>query len=131
MLIDNIKKSEGFVDHVYKDSLGKDTIGYGTLMPLTEAECELLLAHRLDKMKLELADKEPGMQLLNKVRQDVLYEMAYQMGVNGVTKFHNMWKAIRAGDYAEAAVQMLDSRWAKQTASRANRLANIMEHGEV
>ena len=117
---------EGFVDHVYKDSRGLDTIGYGTLMPLSKEECKLLLVHRLDKMKNNLADKKPEIQLLNKDKQDVLYEMAYQMGVSGVLKFKNMWKAIEDDDYEEAGTQMLDSRWAKQTPSRAQELAERM-----
>jgi len=48
-LVENIKDSEGFVDHVYQDSLGIDTLGYGTKMPLDKEEAELLLKHRLGK----------------------------------------------------------------------------------
>ena len=127
MLIDNIKKSEGFVDHIYKDHLGKDTIGYGTLMPLTEKECELLLIHRLDKLKDEIFDKKSIVALLSENRQDVIFEMCYQMGVRGVLNFKMMWKAIEQGDYKEASKQMLDSRWAEQTPQRAYKLARIMQ----
>lgn len=126
MLIENIKKSEGFVDHVYQDSLGIDTIGYGTKMPLTEKECELLLVHRLDKLKDEIFDKKSITILLPEKRQDVIFEMCYQMGVRGVLNFKKMWKAIEAGDYNEASKQMLDSKWANQTPQRASGLAKIM-----
>ncbi len=125
-LIDSIKANEGFVNHVYKDSLGRDTLGYGTLMPINEDEAEMLLVHRLNKMKNDLANRKPTIQLLNKSRQDVLYEMAYQMGVDGVLKFKNMWKAIEQKDYKQAGVEMLDSIWSRQTPERASRLAVIM-----
>jgi len=41
-----------------------------------------------------------------------------------------MWQALQQDppDYAEASVQMLDSRWAKQTPNRANEMADHMKH---
>ena len=55
--------------------------------------------------------------------------MVFQLGKSGVSKFRNMWKALQQDppDYKEAAVQMLDSRWAKQTPNRANDMANLMK----
>ena len=125
-LIEEIKKSEGFVNHVYKDSLGKDTIGYGTLMPLTEDECELLLVHRLEKMKTSLIDSKYIVGLLSERRQNVLFEMCYQLGVSGLLNFKNMWKALEENNFEEASNQMLDSKWAKQTYKRAYRLSQKM-----
>ena len=52
--------------------------------------------------------------------------MVFQLGKMGVSKFSKMWKAIDKQDYEEAANQMLDSRWHKQTKSRAESLATIM-----
>ncbi|RAZ54575.1 lysozyme, partial [Campylobacter hyointestinalis subsp. lawsonii] len=41
-LIDSIKSNEGFRDHIYKDTLGFDTIGYGFKVgSLTRDELEL------------------------------------------------------------------------------------------
>ena len=37
-----------------------------------------------------------------------------------------MLKAISEKDYKQASVEMLDSRWAKQTPNRANRMAERM-----
>ncbi len=125
-LIENIKKSEGFVGTVYKDSLDIDTLGYGTRMPLNEAEAELLLKSRLDVFIASLVDKKPIIHVLSDERRDVLYEMAYQLGVGGVLKFKNMWHAIEHKDFHIASLEMLNSKWAKQTPLRAKKLAKIM-----
>ena len=50
------------------------------------------------------------------------------MGFAGVSKFKMMIKALKEKDFTEAAKQMLDSRWAKQTPSRANQLSKQMEN---
>ena len=57
----------------------------------------------------------------------VLIEMVFQLGIGGVSKFKNMWKALGKGDYQTASEEMLDSRWAKQTPSRAEGLSEIMK----
>jgi hypothetical protein len=42
-----------------------------------------------------------------------------------------MWNAIHEDDFANAAKEMLDSRWAVQVKSRAVKLANAMHNGEL
>ena len=125
-LIEMIKKHEGFRGMPYNDSLGFPTIGYGTKLPISEEEAELLLKHRLDEKILELGEKEPFYLELPETAQEVIANMAYQMGVNGVLKFKKMWAALKERDYKKAADEMLDSRWAKQTPNRAKELAEIM-----
>ncbi len=60
----------------------------------------------------------------------LIIEMVFQLGGNGVSKFPKMWQALQQDppDYAEASVQMLDSRWAKQTPNRAQEMADHMKH---
>ena len=60
----------------------------------------------------------------------IIIEMIFQLGGNGVSKFRKMWQALQQDppDYAEASVQMLDSRWAKQTPNRAQEMAEHMKH---
>jgi len=43
--------------------------------------------------------------------------------------FTEMLSALESGDYAEAAAQMLASRWASQVGNRAVELAYMMENG--
>jgi lysozyme len=86
-------------------------------------------------MYKRLNDKATGLEKIMESRnmfrirpvvQVILLEMAYQMGCRGVGKFDNMWNALEVGDYRVAADEMLDSRWARQTPARANRLADRM-----
>ncbi len=125
-LIDNIKESEGFVGTVYKDSLGFNTVGYGTKMPLSRYEAELLLRHRLESKIHKLLEAKPFVAKMDEKRQAVLFEMAYQLGVDGLLKFHRMWEALEMRNYAVASVEMMDSRWAIQTPSRAYALCSAM-----
>lgn len=59
-------------------------------------------------------------------RREILMSMMYQMGVDGVHGFKKMWTALDNKNYTDAASEMLDSRWAKQTPARANRHAIVM-----
>ena len=64
------------------------------------------------------------------IRQKVLIDMAVNLGVGGLLQFRRMIAAIELGDYGAAADQMLDSRWAEQVKTRADRLAEMMRTGE-
>ncbi len=129
-LIEDIKHDEGFRGEVYKDSLGFDTVGYGTKMPINKQEATLLLRHRLDILVHSLQKLKPVVKELPDDVQNVLYNMAYQMGVVGVSNFVKMWQALDAGDFKMAADEMMDSRWAIQTPIRANKLADIMRSAD-
>jgi len=118
----NIKVHEGFRGMPYKDHLGFDTIGYGTKLPLSEKESELILKHRLDLFTREVDEKLNYLDMPPD-KWDILYEMAYQMGVSGLLKFKNMIRSLKEEDYKTAAKEMLNSRWAKQTPNRASELA--------
>lgn len=128
-LIEHIKEEEGFRGTPYKDHLGYPTIGYGTKLPLTEEEAELLLKHRLKKMQKELNRRVTELygevQLPAKV-WEILYHMSYQLGVPGVMNFKKMLGAVVNGNYIEASREMLDSKWALQTPNRAERLSTMM-----
>ena len=69
-----------------------------------------------------------GMEISDDAKS-IICEMIFQLGGNGVSKFKNMWKALKENppNYKEASVQMLDSRWAKQTPNRAKEMAGHME----
>ena len=126
MLIDDIKQEEGFKGIVYKCTEGFDTIGYGTRLPLSEKEAEMILEYRLNILKGNLSSSLHMLDI-DKKAWDILYNMVYQMGVKGVLNFKNMIKALEAKDYKRAGDEMLDSKWAKQTPARANRLSKAMK----
>ena len=81
---------------------------------------------RLKAKIKELERKEPFINKIPVEKQEILAEMSYQLGVNGVLKFKKMWKALKDFDYETAAKEMLDSRWYDQTPKRAFELHNKM-----
>ena len=135
-LKERIKKHEGFVPKIYRDSLGYATIGYGHLVLPTDhfedgveySKEELNEVFEKDfQNALDNANKLIGDIPLVYQAKEVICEMVFQLGIGGVSKFKNMWKALEEGDYYTASVDMLDSRWAKQTPKRAESLSNIMK----
>ena len=58
--------------------------------------------------------------------QHILINMCFQLGQRGLSNFKQMGKAIEGSDWEKASVEMMDSRWAKQTPQRAERLKNRM-----
>ena len=128
-LKERVKKNEGFRSKPYLDSVGVGTIGYGTTW-ITEEEGEYLLKRRLRESVVMIETYlENEFISLDDFRIGILSEMTYQLGFKGVLGFKKMWKAIRNMDYTEAAAQMKDSRWFKQTPVRAGELALKMERG--
>lgn len=121
---------------VYKDSLGLDTIGYGHLVlkgenfknGLTEKEADALL---LKDAKQAYNDaraiyQQFGMTAPESV-QRVLWLMVFQMGKSKVLNFKKALAALGRADYKEAGRQMRDSLWYRQTTSRADKMAKIVE----
>ena len=60
--------------------------------------------------------------------QEVVYEMCYQLGLGGFSKFKKTIQFLRLGDYEACSSEMLDSRWARQTPNRAKRLSDIIKN---
>ena len=132
-LIERLKVNEGFRSSVYQCSLGFDTIGYGFAikdLELTEKEAEYLLANRVSQKHLHLLDNLDWYSDMPPEVQGVILEMVYQLGFTGFTKFKKAISNMKDKNWKDAATEMLDSRWAKQTPNRANQLADIVrEHG--
>jgi lysozyme len=78
----------------------------------------------------ELVRSHPCVEELDAVRQLVLVDMAFNMGVPRLSKFKKMWAAIHENKFDVAAKEMLDSRWANQVKSRSTKLAHAMHYGE-
>ena len=128
-LLESIKHHEGFVEHVYDDSLGIPTIGYGFAIKdlvLEEDLCDEILLRKLRILGKSVMGKFPFFDSLPSDCKTVLMEMCYQLGVTGVSKFKKALKAMEDGDWEKAADEMLDSKWAKQTPNRAKEMSNII-----
>jgi len=130
-VIDDLIRHEGFRSKPYCDTEGHLTIGYGLNLDagITKEEARMILAHRIRKIHLELISRLPYWTRLSVVRQNVLINMAYNLGVDGLMKFKVTLSMIEVGRYEEAAKQMLKSKWAKQVGRRAKELSNMMREG--
>jgi len=126
-LFASIKRNEGFRGESYLDSLGNPTIGYGTKLPLTKKEGELLLNNRLSEAINLVQFKLPFVKQLPQVIQEVIYEMAYQLGIGTLLEFTNTLKAAQNRDYEEMIKEMRDSKWYEKTPSRVNSLVSRIE----
>lgn len=58
----------------------------------------------------------------------VLVNMAFNLGRSRLGKFKKMLEAVEAGDWIEAANQMVDSRWYNQVGGRSIELENWMRN---
>lgn len=131
-LIEQIKRHEGVRLTPYRCPAGKLSIGVGRNLDdvgISLEEAEYLLSRDLDRAFLGLSKSLPYFQDLDSVRQGVLVNMAFNLGLSGLLRFQRMLSAVERGDYAGAAVEMLDSAWAGQVGGRARELARQMETG--
>jgi len=133
---DQIKEDEGLVLHVYDDSLGYATIGYGRLIDkrknggINQDEANYLLENDVNARLVVLKNAVDCFTRLDVARKAVLLNMSFQLGITGLLKFKNTLAKIEAGDYQGAADNMLKSLWARQTPNRAQRLAEQMRTGQ-
>jgi lysozyme len=130
-----VKEAEGFRGQMYTDSEGFWTIGFGRLIDpskgghITTDEAEYLLANDLKRAELQ-CESLPVYHELSPVRQAVLIEMCFNLGLEGLKGFKRTLRAISEQDYDEAAVYMLESKWARQVGRRAVRLSEQMKTGQ-
>ena len=136
-LLKSVKQHEGYRNKVYLDSLGKRTVGVGHLCVEDHWEDnreypeEMLMNILVKDLKSaiqgagELCSDCPD---LRDQAREIIVEMVFQLGKTGVSKFRNMWKALKKDppQYDVAAKEMLDSRWAKQTPNRAKEMSDHM-----
>jgi lysozyme len=131
-LLEQIKYHEGLRLKPYVCTAGKLTIGYGRNLEdrgITKYEAELLLSHDLAEVENQLKDKLEFWNALDHVRQAVLINMAFNIGINGLMKFKKTLAMIGTGDYSDAAIEMMDSKWARQVPKRALDLSVQMDLG--
>lgn len=125
-------RDEGVKLKPYRDTVGKLTIGVGRNLDdvgISEAEAANLLDGDIERTARALDKALPWWRNLDDVRQRVVLNMAFNMGINSLRRFKNTLAAIQAGKYEDAATGMLASKWAQQVGQRAQRLASMMRKG--
>jgi lysozyme len=149
-LLIELRRDEGEKLVAYLDSEGYWTIGVGHLIDpkrgadpapfginlvgggsITSAQSRQLLDQDVSTVERELDEQLPWWRDLSEVRQRVLANMAFNMGLPTLKTFRNTLGAMEEGRYSDAAAGMLKSRWAVQVGNRAKRLALMMETGEA
>jgi len=115
------------IEAVYEHGITESDAAY-----LLENDVQIvLLENDVQIVEEELLKAHPCVADLDAVRQLVLVDMAFNMGVPRLCKFKKMWAAVYEGDFPTASREMLDSRWAVQVKGRSHKLAHAMHHGEL
>lgn len=124
---------EGEKLKVYKCTAGKNTIGVGRNLDdvgITQEESRFLLSNDIKRVTAELTKALPWFTKLDPVRQTVLLDMCFNLGLAGLLKFKNTLAFFQAGNYQKASENMLLSLWAKQVGRRAVRLSEMTRTGQ-
>ena len=125
-------RDEGFRRAAYQDHLGYWTIGIGRMIDkrrgggITRDEANYLLTVDIVKIETALDKRIPWWREASPNQQRALLNMAFQMGVGGLMKFKRTLAMAKRGDWNQAATNALKSRWARQTPTRAKRVAALM-----
>ena len=132
-IFDLLKKHEGLSLKPYKDSLGFLSVGYGRCLDkkgISIQEAEMMLDNDVSDCMAQLRVNLPYFDVLDSVRQDVLINMCFNLGLTGLQKFKLTLLHLQHGDYSMAAESMLDSKWAKQVGPRGVELSEMMRTGK-
>ena len=132
-LVDQLIRDEGLRLDLYKDSVGKLTIGVGHNLsdkPITRAAALWILQDDIEDATKDLEVNLPWTKKLDPARFGALVNMAFNLGIGGLLKFKTTLGLIQEGKYKEASEAMLDSIWAKQVGARAERLSKQILTGE-
>ena len=123
-----IRDEGGYQAFVYNDSVGIPTIGVGRNISksgggLSIYEQDLMLNNDITAKTIEVLRGIPWSYTLDGVRFEVLVNMAFNLGMMGLLGFPKFLAALKIGNYTLASSEMLNSKWATQVGTRANRLA--------
>lgn len=136
-----VMQDEGFRARPYLDTVGVPTIGYGSTRLLgspirmdqgaisADAARQQLRADLWGAI-LDAQDLFPRFEEMNSVRQEVIANMAYNIGRNRLSGFVKLREAADQLDYEWMAEEMVDSRWFEQVGDRAKRLVAAMRMGD-
>ena len=138
-LREELKEDEGCKYEIYLDHLGLPTFGIGHLVTEWDQEYEKEVGTEVSEERVNncfVADIHGTIKDCNILYSNfseipgevqlILANMMFNLGRPRLSKFVRMREAVNKGDWQEAKIQMLDSKWAKQVPNRANRLSERM-----
>lgn len=137
-ILADLRRHEGCRLSVYQDTVGVWTIGYGhtkgitkDTKPITQQQADEWLKEEMIESIKALKAAYPWVVDLDKVRQTVLVNMCFNLGINRLSKFKNTLRFVEVGDYKNAALNMEKSLWAAQVGQRATELMKRMATGKI
>lgn len=111
---------------------GKLTIGVGRNLTdngISLEEAYMLLDNDIKRCYRELSVYS-WFIALDPNRQDAIVNMCFNLGISKLLGFKRMIKALERKDYTRAAIEALDSKWAKQVKGRAIDIASVIREGK-
>jgi len=131
-MLAELTRDEGIRNYPYVDTTGNITIGVGRNLSadgLSNPEVAMLLADDLALTVAALDAKLPWWTSLDDVRQRVLVNMCFNLGIGKLLSFVHFLAAVKAANWPLAVAQMQNSLWAKQVGVRAVRLEQMILTG--
>jgi lysozyme len=146
MNIDKLRKEltfdEGCVDKIYLDHLGYPTFGIGHLVLETDVEYNKDVGTPVSEERIKECFEKDIENVFNDLNRSipwwkdlpedltlVIANMSFNLGITRLLKFKKFLTALEAKNWDNAAVEMMDSRWAKQVGPRAVRLKDRVLKG--
>ena len=136
MIIKMLREHESVESHAYKCTANKITIGVGRNIDpnggigLSDDEIDYLLANDIKRVNSELLGAFSWYKTVSPPRKDAMIDICFNLGLPRLNKFKNALAAMAMGDYNKAAIEFLDSKWAKQVGQRAITITDIIRSGE-
>lgn len=131
-----LKMDEGCRLAAYQDTRGIWTIGYGSTCDVrpgdewTQVQADTQLMVDVQSAEARLSADLPWFAALDPVRQDVLVNIAFNVGVHGLLGWPTTLSYFRAGAWESAAHALeTEGAWDRQVGARAERLAAATLNG--
>jgi lysozyme len=129
-IIDLLIKHEDLSTFPYIDTTGHFSIGVGRNLTDNGISIDEAMIMLNDDINEKINDLKTHLSYYNSLPdkvQLVLIDMCFNLGIGGLLTFKKTLSLIKTGQYKKAAVEMLNSKWAKQTGQRAIEDSNILK----
>ncbi len=127
-----LKDDEGVRLVVYKDTRGFLTVGVGHRVTpadmlrvgqkISQARADRLFAFDLDRTIVDCARELEGWVGFPGDIQEILINLAFNLGIVGLLKFERTLSYLRSKAYHDAADALVASRWYRQVGNRSKRI---------
>jgi lysozyme len=131
-LKETLIRHEGLRLKPYYCTAKKLSIGIGRNLDdvgISKEEALTMLDNDIKNIVEQIKDRFPWFDSLSPVRQEVIVNMCFNLGINGFSKFKNTIHFLETSQFKQAAIEMLESLWADQVGNRAKELSKMMLEG--